>query len=493
MSDVFRVFMAQMQSGDQSAERHGRNASKASDELGAVATPSLAADGFGPGPLRALGERIVASGALGRSQTYERLLNYLIDASINGETPRELDIALGALGRDDRFDVTADSAVRVAIHQLRKKLSAYYAEHEPAAELCLVLPKGRHSLYAEAKPRAAIDDSLTTNALPNAAPNALPNAAMPGENRSPARLASLFTWNSLSLNTALLVVAIVLLAGNLLRSGAPETQRVNAVASIAGHPLWASVLADDKPLLIVMGDYYIFGELSANGNVARMVREFNVNSSTDLEELRFSDIEHTENYLDLDLSYMPEGSAFALARIVPLLQQSGKVINMTMMSDLTTADIRANHLVYIGYISALERLANMAFAGSGLTIGRSYDELIELETQRYFTSDAGLPEQGEPFRDYGFFSSFPASRDTQVILVAGMRDAGLMHMAQALSETESLDELLVSIDNDTDEALASLEALYEVYGIDRMNFDAKLVYSHLLETGNLWGAGSNEE
>jgi hypothetical protein len=74
-----------------------------------------------------------------------------------------------------------------------------------------------------------------------------------------------------------------------------------------------------------------------------------------------------------------------------------------------------------------------------------------------------------------------------------MRDAGLMHMAQALSETESLDELLVSIDNDTDEALASLEALYEVYGIDRMNFDAKLVYSHLLETGNLWGAGSNEE
>ena len=50
-----------------------------------------------------------------------------------------------------------------------------------------------------------------------------------------------------------------------------------------------------------------------------MVREFNVNSRSDLEELRFSDIEKAENYLDLDLSYMPEGSAFALAKIVPIL------------------------------------------------------------------------------------------------------------------------------------------------------------------------------
>lgn len=82
-----------------------------------------------------------------------------------------------------------------------------------------------------------------------------------------------------------------------------------------------------------MGDYYIFGELNANGNVARMMREFNVNSSSDLEDLQFSDIEHTKNYLDLDLSYMPEGSAFALAKIVPILQRSGKQVNITMMSD----------------------------------------------------------------------------------------------------------------------------------------------------------------
>jgi hypothetical protein len=269
---------------------------------------------------------------------------------------------------------------------------------------------------------------------------------------------------------------------------------MGAVAA-SSHPLWASVLGDDKPLLIVMGDYYIFGELNANGNVARMVREFSVNSSSDLEEFRFRDIEQSENYLDLDLSYIPEGSAFALARISPLLAQSGKSVNMTMMSDLTSADIRANHIIYIGYISALDRLASMTFAGSGLAVGRSFDELIDIDNVTYFTSDAGLPEEGQQFRDYGFFSSFAASRDTQVILVSGMRDAGLMHTAQALSETAALDELLLSLgDGDgSDEALGNIEALYEVYGIDRMNFESKLVYSQLLETGNFWGLAVSGE
>jgi len=80
------------------------------------------------------------------------------------------------------------------------------------------------------------------------------------------------------------------------------------------------------------------------------------------------------------------------------------------MSDLTTSDLRSNHIIYIGYISALDKLIDLAFAASGLKIGRSYDELLNLDTGRYYTSDAGLPEAGQQFRDYGFFATFPAIR-----------------------------------------------------------------------------------
>ncbi len=414
-------------------------------------------DVFSSSELDELCRRIISSGILGRSKHYSAMLEYLAKCSVQNRQPKEIDLATDVLGKGSDFDVSADSSVRVYAHQLRKKLSAYYEQNELDAAYKLVIPKGSYSLAVIAT--------------------------------APIVKSSGFSIAKFGVSNSLLVAFVILLSANLVYMFSQQSEAGRPPAEfVAAHPVWEAVLSDDKPLLIVMGDYYIFGELNANGNVARMVREFNVNSRSDLEDLQFSDIEHTENYLDLDLSYMPEGSAYALAKIVPILQKSGKAVNITMMSDLTTADIRSNHIVYIGYISALEKLTSMTFAGSGLRIGRSYDELFNTKTAEYYTSDAGLPEEGDPFRDYGMFSTFPASTDTQVIMIAGMRDAGLMHTAQALSETASLNDLLVSIESDTDEAVAGFEALFEVYGVDRLNFDASLVYSNLLDTAQIWGS-----
>ncbi len=415
-------------------------------------------EAFSAKELLALCQRIMESGVLGRSKNYSALLEYLIQCSLSGKSPKEIEIAVDVFKRGDNFDVSADSSVRVYIHQLRKKLDVYYQSNEKDTVFRIVIPKGQYTILAQQ--RTLI---------------------------SPVQLSSGEQRSNLRVNNGLLLAVIILLAVNLLYmgiTGRGSTLEISQATS--EHPVWNSVLQDDQPILIVMGDYYIFGELNANGNVARMVREFNVNSSSDLEEMQFTDFDRAENYLDLDLSYMPEGSAFALARIVPILQEGGKTVNISMMSDLTSADIRENHIVYIGYISGLEKLTDMTFAGSGLSLGRSYDELVNVQTQEYYTSDAGLPEEGQPFRDYGMFSTFPVSTDTQVVLISGMRDAGLMHTAQALSDSEALNDLVVAIDNDTDEAVASFEALFEVLGIDRMNFDANLVYAELLDTSQIW-------
>ena len=341
---------------------------------------------------------------------------------------------------------------------MRKKLDSYYESFEHDASYRIVIPKGKYTIALQQKKLPSVD-----------------------------RPAYKTQKQKLELNNGLLLAAVILLATNLAYMTITNRSKSTVISQIAAeHPVWDSVLQDELPILLVMGDYYIFGELNANGNVARMVREFNVNSSLDLERMQFTDFERAENYLDLNLSYMPEGSAFALARIVPILEESNKTINITMMSDLTTADIRENHIVYIGYISGLEKLNDIAFASSGLRLGRSYDELLNNQTQEYYTSDAGLPEEGEPFKDYGMFSTFPVSTETQVLLISGMRDAGLMHTAQALSDPEALNDLVVAIDNDTDEAVASFEALYEVFGIDRMNFNAKLIHTKLLNTDQIW-------
>lgn len=413
---------------------------------------------LGTDELLALSHRIIDSGILGRSKHYPALLQYLVQSSLSGKSPKEIELAIDVLKRDNDFDVSNDSSVRVYIYQLRKKLDSYYERFENEASYRIVIPKGQYTIALQQKELTSVDRPLHKKQK-----------------------------RGLGLNNGLLLAVVILLATNLVYMTINNQGKGTMISQIAAeHPVWDSVLRDDLPILLVMGDYYIFGELNANGNIARMVREFNVNSSLDLERMQFTDFERAENYLDLNLSYMPEGSAFALARIVPILEESNKTINMTMMSDLTTADIRENHIVYIGYISGLEKLNDIAFASSGLRLGRSYDELLNNQTQEYYTSDAGLPEEGQPFKDYGMFSTFPVSTETQVLLISGMRDAGLMHTAQALSDPEALNDLVVAIDNDTDEAVASFEALYEVFGIDRMNFNAKLIHTKLLNTDKIW-------
>ncbi len=415
-------------------------------------------DAFAADELQQLLSRIRASGVLGRSRTYSVLLDYLVDCSVLGKSPKEIEIAMEALGKNPDFDVTRDSSVRVYVHQLRKKLDKYYQTHEPDAEYRLVIPKGQYAVAAIAE-RPAVQQRV---------------AMVKGRNRH--------------IGTGLVLLAVlVLLAANLLVTLLPAGNQGNQPASLIGaSTLWGSVIDDDLPIMLVLGDYYIFGELNAQGNIGRMVRDFSINSQDDLEERHFSDWEATHNYQDLDLSYIPEGSAYALARIIPLLSASGKRFHVAMMSDLSTVDIRENHIVYIGYISALDKLSDIVFAGSSLQIGRSYDELLNTMTDSYYTSDAGLPEEGQQFRDYGFFTTFPASSENQILIIGGMRDAGLMYTAQALSEQSSLRELERLIKQRDADGNISLEALYEVYGVDRMHFNGQLVYSDRPEPASKW-------
>ena len=409
-----------------------------------------------PNIIKYQAQKILSSGELGRSKNYALLLNFLVQCSIDGRIPKEFEIATEVLHRSKDFDVSSDSTVRVYIHQLRKKIDSYYQKYDADPSHRLVIPKGQYTVIVSERP---VESS---------------------------ELTPKFSFLKIN-NKTLLLTAVVLLLSNILYMYGRDLLGASRDSDLVGDKLvWTSLFDDDQPIMLVMGDYYIFGELNANGNIARMVREFNVNSKSDLEDLQFSDIENAQNYLDLNLSYMPEGSAFALAKLAPILQQSGKTVNITMISDLTAADIRSNHIVYIGYISALEKLTNMVFAASGLAIGRSYDELENRNTGEYYTSDAGLPEEGDLFKDFGLFSTFPASSETQLIVVAGMRDAGLMHTAQVLANAQTLEHLLEVASKDSAQPLNNFEALYEVYGIDRLNFDANLVYTNRLDPNLIW-------
>ncbi len=410
--------------------------------------------------LQALYERILASGALGRSKVYGALLAYLLEAASQGRSPKEIEIALDVLGRDASFDVSRDSVVRVYIHQLRKRLNDYYEKHESAAPYRIIIPKGQYTI-------AAISTS-----------------AAPSPEEPAASLRRSWQWPGIAALMLLVGFGLAYLLFGRMASG-PQSP----LAEAARHPLWSSIMDDDLPVLLVMGDYYIFGELDEFGRITRMVRDFGINSSADLSARTASQPELEDRYLDLNLNYIPEGSALALSRIMSMLQWGNKTVNVTMMSKLSTADLRSNHIVYIGYVSALGSLNRLVFASSGLRIGRTYDELYNQGTGEVYSSDAGLPSREQPYRDYGLLSTFPSPTGNQFLIVTGARDAGLMYSAQAVINAAELDAIDASLQL-RGQGSNSFEALHEVFGFERTNFDGNLVYSRQLDARRIWSGNA---
>ncbi len=417
--------------------------------------------------------KITDSGALGRSRSYARLLSFLVECAVSDRTPKELEIAMEVFGRGADFDPSQDSMVRVYAHNLRQKLEHYYATAGRGQSPQLVLARGEYRISLVAPdPAAEADDAAAATTAAADAPTPAPAPPRPGSG-----------WRLALGGAALLALGAVLGALIALRQLPPEP----AAAAVARSPLWAGLLDDDLPILLVVGDYYIYGELDENGDVARLVRDFSVGSSKELDELMMNNSSLMSRYLDLDLTYLPTGSASALLDVLRVLYTSDKPLRVVSMSEMNEADLKSSHVVYVGYLSALDKLEDFVFASSTLAIGYTYDELRNTETGELYTSEAGMPEVNRNYRDYAFISTFPGPGGNQLMIVAGTRDAGLMQAAHALADPMFVASMEQSRPDASKAQPPSFEMLYEVTGYGRTNLDAMLVHTAPLNYQAIWG------
>jgi hypothetical protein len=447
--------------------------------------------------LREQARKIEKSGALGRSRSYARLLEFLIDSSQAGRVPKELEIAMGVFGKGADFDPSQDSMVRVYAHNLRQKLEHFYATDGRAEPRRLVLARGEYRVslslaspatngeaaVAPAPPAMAVQTSApaTSNDTFAAARASTPPAAASDAAREAASGRGFFGRRVAAAFALLAIGALVgFFAAGTLRP-APSAAQI-----VAASPIWTGVLADDMPILVVIGDYYIFGEVDKHdGDIRRLIRDFSVNSSKDLDELVMSHPDMLGKYMDLDLTYLPRGSALGLLNVLRVLYTTNKPVRVVSMSELSIADLKSNHVVYIGYLSALDKLEDFVFASSSLTIGSTYDELRNIETGETYTSEAGMPETHRSYRDYGFISTFPGPNGNQFVIIAGTRDPGMVEAAHVLSDPTLIKNLENARPDKT--GRPAFEMLYEVAGTARTNLDAMLVHSAKLDYGQIWG------
>lgn len=411
--------------------------------------------------------KLITAGALGRSQVYAKLLNYLAEQSLTGKNCSEFSIAVDVFEKDSDYDITADSTVRVYIYNLRKKLQAYYDGLGKNETQQLYIPKGEYRLIIRNTGDENSKDEPTFSAPPQNQQLSVSSESIDANSRHIDRSPN-------HLKYALLTVAAMFLTAVLTYWLTKPISVTNF--SSQQVQFWGDVLTNDKPVMVVVGDYFIFGELVKNSDEMRLVREFDVNSAEDFrrKNLRINQSGALQNNrIDLGLTYLPRGSAYALAKIQQLLQQAKITPRIAMMSELSADDIRSNHIIYIGYLSGLGVLEGYIFANSRFEIGSSYDDLIDTETLVHYRSDfIEAVEDGE-FTDFGTISSFSLAANNQIIAITGTRDAGLMEMADIAITPNLLEQMQLTNEADG----LNYEALFEVSGFNATNISSTLIVS----------------
>ena len=425
--------------------------------------------------LREQAQRVASSGALGRSRSYARLLEFLVDCAVAGRAPKELEIAMEVFGKGADFDPSQDSMVRVYAHNLRQKLEHYYATDGRNDPQQVALARGEYRVSL-APGIPVIDPAAPSSGAQSVLAEAKSDAAVAAPPARPRGRAIAAMCGMLALGV------LVGFGFAVSRERAPPS-----AAAIAASPIWNALLDDDMPILVVVGDYYIFGERDEHGDIDRLVRDFNVGSRAQLDELLKHDPKLATKYINLDLTYLPTGSAFALVDVLRVLYTAEKPVRVVSMSEMSDVDLKTSHIVYLGYISGLGKLEDFVFASSSLAIGYTYDELRNTETGERYASEAGMPEANRNYRDYALISTFPGPGGNQFVIVAGTRDAGMMQAAHALSDPMFMKSIEQARPDTKSSQPPSFEMLYEVTGYGSTNLDARLVHSGKLNYQEIWG------
>jgi hypothetical protein len=198
--------------------------------------------------------RVRGSGALAESGRLRELFDYLADRGPGRPARRpRADIADSVFGQPDTEG--DDATARVYVHRLRKRLDEYYAsEGDGPGGARLVLPAGTYALRLAGGPIAAPVATLA-----------------PADGRK---------WWAVGLAMAAALVATFLLGRALPGADAPPP----------ANAFWQPFLESDRPIVVVVGDYYMFGEIDpVSPEMSRLIRDFRVDSPMDLAAMQEAD------------------------------------------------------------------------------------------------------------------------------------------------------------------------------------------------------------
>ncbi len=402
---------------------------------------------------------VLNSGALGRSKRYIRLLRYLAERTITDVPTKEIDIAIDVFDKRGTFDPSTESYVRVYVHNLRKKLEDYYSRKSGnTQDLELSIPVGSYKLEFAPSNRTEETPSLRGQTLPR-------QIAF-------KQLAMFFAASA----------AIFFIGVFIKEKFSSTSQPVNTAA----NSIWAPIYDNDRPIIIAQGDFFFFEEEQDN-NRSLYIRDTAINSLEEFYDAEESGLIETGKYTPSSNARTSNGASIGTFLVSSMPDFPRERTTVKMASELTTADIRENHIIFIGHIKTLGLLSDFYFDISNFSASHDFTRLTNTQTKNEFLLQGNRSQR---HTDYGLFARMSSPAKNKIYICTGMTDTAVIQTVKTVISNEFSTSILNSPLNETESLPANFESLLEVAGYNRDNITSKLLFSGQLDPSKLWDSNS---
>ncbi len=388
-----------------------------------------------------------------RSSTLLILFDFLLEQSLLGRRPKEIEIAEVVFQETIEGTGAQGSRVRVGVHRLRKKLELYY-EDKPGPRI--VIPQGEYTLLLV--PAESASDI------------AMPEVGADTQLRS-GRKASM--W----------IAALALVLGNIVVAGIYFSDRLGFGYQSVRSTLWRG-FEQGQPTTIVTGDYFMFLSKDDSGKFDELTQDLSINNPDDFYERISIDPTFDHKLMDGNSHTVSSESLEAVSALWPVIRPFHA--NPVSASQLDAGTMKSSNIIYVGAIDGLTPLiGSPLFQASQFRCAETCYELVDKTNGKRFLSASPylLADQIIPRRDYGYIASFPGPSGKQILVLSGTGEAGVMQMVNlATNDPVRLRELGQRIGG----KFGSFEALYQVRTMFSQSYQSTLLSAHPIDMSKVW-------
>ena len=397
-------------------------------------------------------QKLLASEQMEKSEASQRLLRYLAERALRDETPKETEIAIDVFGRDASFNSAEEALVRVAVRALRRRLHDYYAGPGQSDPVHFDVPKGGYRLLWVPRDVAPLPADAPAPSVESAKPS-IPES-LPADASTQPRAKWVSRWALAA--TALLTVSVLVNGYFWLKH--PTRAAIDpATAEIARNPFWSGIIDSNRPLMLVLGDGFMYTNVDPLTGRVQLIRDRAINSSEEQRVFLAQNPSIAAGRGQRYTSMLQKSTAIGMASVLQLVSHPGRQIEVRARDDLQVDDLQKYDIIYVGPLSRLGPLAGHYEIQSRYRYEQQTAAIRDTVTGKTFLSEGELTGK---HTEYALAARFvgPAGNHI-VILTPGARNSGMLLTVRMFTSASGLQEVENKLHAplpDTFEALISL-------------------------------------